>query len=258
MGDFEIILADNASTDGTLNEVSDPKFQIPNLNIVGNKENYGFSKGNNIAAKTAGGKYILFLNSDTEVKDRNFLNMIEFLEKNTGAGILGGKLTNINGSSQLSAGKFYNLFNLVIMLIGGERFGLVRVNPSIITKVDWVSGACMMIRRDVFEKIKGFDENIFMYMDDVELCFRAKKFGFDTYFFPNLKLLHTERGSGNKTFAILNIYKGILYFYKKHKSFWEYNLVKILLNTKAFAAFIIGIITGNKYLKKTYKQALKF
>jgi len=255
-GEFEIILVDNASADGTVDQIQNSKFQIPNFKIIRNKKNYGFSKGNNIAAKTAEGKYVLFLNSDTEVYDRKFLKMIEFLEKNKNVQVLGGKLTNIDGSSQPSAGKFYNLFNLFLMLIGGERFGMVRENPQEIKMVDWVSGACMMVRRDFFNKIGGFDENLFMYMEDMEFCFRVKKHGFETYFYPDLRLIHKERGSGNKTFAILNIYKGILYFYKKHKSKIEYNLARILLGIKAVTAFVLGMIIGNTYLKKTYKETL--
>jgi len=256
--ELEIILTDNASTDETIEAIQNSEFRIQNFKLIQNKENYGFSKGNNIASKNAKGKYILFLNSDTQVKDKGFLDMINFMDKNSQIGILGGKMTNANGSPQLSAGKFYNLFNLFLMLFGGERLGLVRSSPDKVTKVDWVSGACMMVRADVFKEIKGFDENLFMYMDDVELCFRAKKNGFLTYFYPNLKIIHEERGSSDKTFAIINIYKGILYFYKKHKTYWEYNLVKILLNAKAVIAFVIGTIIGNNYLKKTYKQALKF
>ena len=184
--------------------------------------------------------------------------MINFLNENSQIAVLGARVLNADGSSQPSSGKFYNLFNLFLVLIGGERLGLVRLKPNKITRVDWVSGVCMMIRFDVFKKIKGFDENLFMYMDDIELCFRVKESGYETYFYPNLNIVHSERGSSDKTFAILNIYKGILYFYKKHKPLWEYYLVKLLLNIKAITAFVIGTIIGDNYLKKTYKQALKF
>jgi len=257
-GEFEIILTDNASTDGTIEKISNLKSYTSNIRIIQNKENYGFSKGNNIAFKNAKGKYILFLNSDTQVKDKGFLDMINFLNENSQIAVLGARVLNADGSSQPSSGKFYNLFNLFLVLIGGERLGLVRLKPNKITRVDWVSGVCMMIRFDVFKKIKGFDENLFMYMDDIELCFRVKESGYETYFYPNLNIVHSERGSSDKTFAILNIYKGILYFYKKHKPLWEYYLVKLLLNIKAITAFVIGTIIGDNYLKKTYKQALKF
>jgi GT2 family glycosyltransferase len=252
-GELELILTDNGSSDGTLEAVK----KLPNLKIVENKENFGFSKGNNRGASNARGECILFLNSDTEIKDDGFLRMADFMEKNPKVGILGGKLLNTDGSIQKSAGNFYNLANLFFVLLGGERIGLVRKAPNKIEKVDWVSGACMMARTNLFNKLR-FDENLFMYMEDMELCYRAKKAGFNTYFYPDLNLVHKELGSGSREFAINQIYKGLLYFYKKHKPYWQYALVKFLLFSKAFIAFIIGILSNNPDLRKTYGQALRF
>ncbi len=256
--ELELIVADNASTDGTVKTISNLKSEILNLKLIQNKKNYGFGKGNNIAAKNAEGEYLLFLNSDTQVKDRGFLKMIEFLDKNPDIGILGGRLTNPDGLPQASAGSFYTLPNLFLMLIGAERIGLTRSSPLKISRVDWISGACMMVRAKLFEELKGFDENLFMYMEDVELCFRAKKKGALTYFYPNINVVHKKLGSSNRNFAIINIYRGILYFYKKHKNYWEYILAKILLTFKAIIAILIGILIGNNYLKNTYRKAIRF
>ena len=192
-GEFEIILIDNASKDETIKEVSNLK--IPNIKIIKNKDNLGFSKGNNVGVKNATGEFVLFLNSDTEVKDKGILKMGEFLDNNKHIAILGGKLENANGSTQASTGKFYSIFNLFLLLIGGERLGLLRSSPVRISKVDWVSGACMMVKRETFEKIGGFEEKLFIYMEDHELCFRAKEAGYLTYYYPFLSLLHKERGS---------------------------------------------------------------
>ncbi len=254
-GEFEIILVDNASTDGTVDAISDIRY--PDIKIIKNKENLGFSKGNNKGARNAVGQLVLFLNSDTEVKDKGLLNMVEFLESNEHIGILGGKLENVNGSSQASAGKFYSIFNLFLLLIGGERLGLLRNSPARISKVDWVSGACMMVKREAFEKIGGFEEKLFMYMEDQELCFRAKKAGYKTYYYPFISLLHKERGSSNRTFAIIHIYEGILYFYSKYKPKWQYKLAKSLLFAKAVLIKTLGRIIGNKYYISTYGQALE-
>jgi len=259
-GEFEIILVDNASTDDSVRAISNFQFPISNKNalkIIQNKENLGFSKGNNVGVKNAAGQFILFLNSDTEVKDKGLLKMVEFLEQNKHISILGGKLENANGSPQASAGKFYSIFNLFLLLMGGERLGFLRSSPARISKVDWVSGACMMTVRETFEKIGGFEEKLFMYMEDQELCFRAKKAGYKTYYYPFLSLLHKERGSSNRTFAIIHIYEGILYFYSKHLPKWQYRLAKSLLFTKAFLVKNLGRIIGNKYYINTYGQALE-
>ena len=248
----EIIVVDNASTDGSVASI---KSQIK---IIQNDKNFGFSKGNNIGANKATGKYLLFLNSDTQSRDGGFLRMVEFMEKNPKIGVLGGKLLSPDGSTQASTGKFYNLYNVAIVLLGGERVGLIRKSPKDTERVDWVSGASMMVRKNVFKKLKGFDENFFMYIEDMELCLRFKKIGYQTYFFENIKLMHKELGSSNRGFAINQIYKGLLYFYKKHKPYWQYLLVKTVLIGKALIAVLIGNLTNNTYLKNTYGKALRF
>jgi GT2 family glycosyltransferase len=144
------------------------------------------------------------------------------------------------------------------VLLGGERLRLIRKSGESLEKVDWVSGACLMIRQSLFKRLSGFDESFFMYMEDMELCFRAKKLGFLTYFYPDICLKHKELGSSNRTFAITHIYKGILYFYLKHKSYLEYLIVKALLIVKATVLIIVGSVTASSSLSNRYKKALSF
>lgn len=254
-GEVEVIVFDNASSDGTIKVLKEMFGDSTGVTIVAHGENTGFSKGNNIAVEYAKGTYILFLNSDTEVVDDSFFSMVKFMKENEQIGILGGKLVNPDGSIQVSAGKFYSLFNTVLMLLGAERFGALRYSPSQQMQVDWVSGACMMVRRDVFQKFHGFDDTIFMYMEDMELCYRLRKAGYTTWFFSGSFVKHKEQGSSNRTFAILQIYKGLLYFYKKHKPFWQYEIVKLLLKLKAGVLWIVGTIMHNTYLTQTYGKA---
>lgn len=247
---LEIIVVDNASSDSTISSLE----KIREIKLMKNSDNYGFSKGNNLGARIAKGKYLLFLNSDVQVKDKGFLDMTNFMDQNPKAGIIGGRLSNSDGSDQKSSGNFYTFINLLVSLFGGDF--LIRKSPKKIEKVDWVSGASLMIRKDLFNKLGGFDEKYFMYIEDMDLCFGAKKLGFNTYFFPHIKLVHKELGSGNRSFAVLEIYKGILIFYKKHiKS--QYLLVKFFLFLKSFISLLIGLLTNNSYLKKTYFGALK-
>lgn len=253
--DSEVIVVDNASLDGSTEMIGN---NFKDVILIENKKNLGFSKGNNIGAKKAKGEYLLFLNSDTELQDGGLAGMAEFLKTHSTVGILGGRLKNMNGSLQKSAGRFYTLLNVFLMLLGGEKIGMIRLTPSGVKQVDWVSGAFMMIRRELFGKLKGFDEHFFMYMEDMEICFRAKKLGFSTYFYPDVNVLHKELGSSNRTFAVVNIYKGVRFFYKKHKSLLEYQIVKRLLFFKAIVAILIGFISRNNYLTVTYRKALRF
>ncbi len=265
IGEFEIIVVDNASTDGTIEAVKNVRLQTPehsdggqaNLKLIENTENVGFSKGCNTGAKQASGRYLFFLNSDTQIKDTGLLEMVAYLEKNENVGIIGAKMVSTNGTHQASAGKFYTLLNVFIMLFGGERLGLLRLSPQRLTSVDWVSGASLMIKKDLFTKLLGFDEHFFMYVEDMELCFRVKKEGYKVIFYPDISIVHTQLGSSNREFAILQIYKGLSYFYKKHANILEFYILRSMLFLKACLAFLTGILFWNKDLIKTYSKALK-
>ena len=257
---FEAIVVDNASDIEDLKNLTEKitMQKYKNLKVIKNSENTGFSKGCNVGAKKAVGKYLLFLNNDTVVKDKGITGMMEYMEKNSDTSILGGQLKSTIEEKQPSTGKFYTLFNAFLFLVGMQRIGIVDKSPETISEVDWVKGALLMIRKDVFERLSGFDEKIFMYMEDMELCYRAKRLGYKTFFYPNITIIHQDQGSSNRTFAIVQIYKGLLYFYKKHKSPMEYVIVKAMLYTKAFLAIIIGFLTGNKYLTTTFRKAIQF
>lgn len=256
-GDVEVIIVDNKSEKENFEKIKKFSTSKKFINFIPNTENAGFGKGCNLGASKAKGEYILFLNSDAEVLDENILHMKDFLKNNQDIGIMGGKILNFDKTPQRSAGKFYNLLNFLIMIGGGEKFGLLRSSPEKTERVDWVSGAFMMVNKKLFNLIGGFDKNIFMYMEDMELSFRAKKKGIETYFYPDAKVMHKEYGSSNRAFAVLNIYKGLLYFYKKYKSSTEYGIVKFCLFVKAMLIYLLGKLSNNSYYVKTYGEALK-
>lgn len=257
--EFEIIVVDNNSTDKSVESIksSEDIKNIKGFQLITNDQNFGFSKGNNIGARKAKGKYILFLNSDTKIKDMGFIGMIEYLKSHPKVGVLGAKMISEEGISQPSAGRFYTLIVTLFMLFGGNRFKLLWNSPTKNTVVDWVSGASMMVRKELFDKLKGFDEHIFMYVEDMEFCYRVKNKGYEILFYSDIHIVHKELGSSNKEFAILSIYKGLLYFCKKHKGNWQYNFVRLLLIVKAMLAFCAGFISQNKELMQTYKKALR-
>lgn len=249
----EIIVVDNASADETLKIAS--KFDFVKITNAG--ENLGFSKGINSGAKKASGKYLLFINPDTVFKKGNLSEMVKIFEENEKAGVVGGKMITQTGVSEKSAGRFFNFVETIFIILGLDEKVGVRFSPEKETKVDFVSGGFMMIRADLFRKLNGFDEKFFMYVEDMELCFRAKKEGYDTYFTPDAEVSHKGQGSSNRGFAVINIYKGILYFYKKHKNIFEYYLIKMSLCFKALSVYLLGFLTNNSYYKKTYKEALR-
>jgi GT2 family glycosyltransferase len=253
--EYEIIVVDNASYDGT---VSMLKFQYKKVKVIENDKNYGFAKGVNMGTKKATGDVLLFLNSDTELpKDNHIKNALEELEKDS-IGIVGGLLLNSNKTIQRSFGKFYTPWRVFIMLVGGDRAEMALQKGEDNQSVDWVSGGFMFIKRDVFETVHGFDEHFFMYIEDMELCYRVKQKGYTVVFDTQIKVSHEGQGSSNRAFAIKNIYKNLLYFYKKHRSSFEYLIVKAMLVTKAYILIVVGILLFRKQLKKTYQEAVRF
>jgi GT2 family glycosyltransferase len=251
--DSEILIVDNDSKDDTVKLAK----RFSHAKVYETGKNLGFAKGINYGAKRAKGEYLLFINPDAVFKSGHFSDLVKVLEEHEKAGVVGGKLVGYDGIPEKSAGKFFNFFEAIMIILGlDEKIG-IRFSPNKLSKVDFVSGGFMMVRSEIFEKLGGFDENFFMYVEDMELCFRVKKAGFETYFSPNVVISHKGQGSSNRTFAIINIYKGILYFYKKHKGNFEYNIVKFLLFGKAKCIYILGRLTNNDYYKETYGQALE-
>lgn len=246
----EIIVVDNASKDESAQMVEE---DFPNITLIENKENVGFAKGVNVGAKQAKGDYLLILNSDTEFVDDSLAQMVAFADEHKDAGAVGGKT-----GKQRSFGKFLTL-PYVFLLLYAERFiGKQEHNQDTVQKTDWVSGGFMLVRRSIFEQVGGLDERIFMYIEDMELCFRIKQAGYGVYYFPKAQVKHLGQGSSNRSFAIIHIYQGLVYFYQKHKSHREYLIVKNMLKLKALVAIFVGTITRNGYLKSTYKKALQF
>jgi len=191
------------------------------------------------------------------VQDKGILAMAHYLEKHPEIAILGGQLRNFDGSLQASAGKFYTPFNATLLLLGMQKYGLLDKSPHTIEEVDWVKGAMFMIRQKIYMQMGGFDQNIFMYTEDMELCYRARQAGYKIYFYPDIHVMHADQGSSNRTFAIINIYKNLLYFYKKHRSPEEYQYITWLLTTKAKVLIFLGKLLQKTYLVETYQQALK-
>jgi GT2 family glycosyltransferase len=252
---FEVIVVDNASKDDSVARI---KKEFPKVTLIESKENLGFGNGINLGAKSAKGEYLLFLNSDAEIEVDVFENMVQFMQSDEKIGILGGKLVNHDGSMQRSFSNFYGLKDIAILLFGREKLEMTLLGKDIRKEVDWVTGGCMFIRTSIFTAIQGFDPNIFMYIEDMEICYRVKKLGYKIYYFPELTVKHLGYGSSNREFAITNIYKGLVYFYKKHKSSAELATVKALLRLKAYGVLGVAGVTRNSHLSVTYKKALQY
>ncbi|CAN5193947.1 N/A [soil metagenome] len=249
---YEIIVVDNDSKDASVAMI---KHDFKQVRLIENKENGGFAKGINIGVTKAKGEYLLFLNSDAELMDDNLLRLLAHFEQKK-VGVVGGLLSNANGSAQRSSGKFYTLAQVFLTLLLGDK-GEQLMQSHSIQETDWVSGGFMLMRKELFEELGGFDENFFMYVEDMELCYRVKLKKYTVLINPTVRVLHVGHGSSNRTFAIVNIYKGVLYFSQKHRSLFSYIIVRGLLLSKAYIAIGVGRLTHNTYLTKTYREAVQ-
>lgn len=255
----EVIVIDNNSTDGSVEELQRLHNNHPNLVLKENKENIGFGKANNQAVGMAKSDYILLLNSDTVVLENALEKLFEFYIKNEETyAFAGGKLLNQDMTPQASAGVFFTLpMVFAFLFLQGDKLGITRSSPDETVKTDWISGACILTKKKYYEALNGFDEGIFMYMEEVDLLYRASKKGWHTGFYPEARFIHLGSASSNKTYPILQVYRGLSYFYKKHYSSISRLLLKSMLQLKALIALFIGRITGNSYLKQTYEEAYR-
>ena len=189
---IEIIIVDNASTDGTVGQF---KSEYPDVLIIENKNNIGFGRANNQAIHQSRGKYILLLNPDIILIEPCLTEMINFLKNHSKVGCVGTKLINTDNRIQKSYFKtFPTPFNQF-----KEGMLLNRLKNIISPKdkdtqnrfeVAWLVGACMMFKSELLKTLRGFDEQYFMFGEDVDLCYQLKKIGFKIYYLNDIKMLH--------------------------------------------------------------------
>lgn len=229
-----IIIVDNASIDETFLSF---KKLFPDIHIVKNRKNLGFAKAANQGAKIAKGEYLLFLNPDTVVNPETVQTIIKVLKSKKDAPIVGCKTFNKDGSLQPSCGNFPTISNIILdripilnkifstELIRNEKYYEKEQTP------DWVSGAFFLVKKSIFEELGGFDEQYFLYVEDVDFCYRAKKAGYKIYYTPNASIIHFDQGKSKerKKFKALQMRRGFSLFFSKHKPSFYLNLWKMLL-----------------------------
>ncbi|MEK7543842.1 MAG: glycosyltransferase family 2 protein [Patescibacteria group bacterium] len=251
---YEVIVVDNASGDGSPELVRN---KFPQVHLVCNKVNVGYGKANNQALHKARGTHVLLLNSDIVVQNDAIGVLYRFV-KDKDKVFAGGKLFNEDGSLQPSCGPFFSLPVAALMLFAkGDYWGATRYSPDQTQRVDWVSGACLMGRKSAFTDLGFFDERIFMYMEEIELLYRAKEKGYMAFFVAEAQCIHTgAASSGERRTPVVNIYKGLVYFYKKHHSPLAGEVLRGMLRAKALAAILLGRMIGKPTIIRTYEEAL--
>ena len=227
---FEIFVIDNNSQDGSIEAIEK---EFPNVNIIKNPVNAGFGAANNLAIKQANGKYILCLNTDTLLINNAIKIMYDFMnkEENKNVAVCGSSLYDENLNYVMSFANFPNFFNtLSISWLFKKLFPILRnqKEPNDIKEVDFITGADIFFRKSILDKIGLFDENFFMYAEEVDLCKRIKKEGYSIKIIPHAKIIHLEEKSSKNFWKNAQMRVKSKYIYaRKHQSLFELYSMKI-------------------------------
>lgn len=189
--DTEVIIVDSGSQDGTVKILKQEKLKLIDIG-----ENIGYGRGNNLAAKVAKGEYLFFLNPDTEILDNALNKLLRFAEHSS-FGIIAPQLIEPSGSIQPSVRKLPTLLGAIKEFWFGKKSEFEAYAPSgqKETEVESVVGAAILIRRDYFLKLGGFDEKYFMYFEDLDLCRKVIRDSQKIIYLPSVKIKHLVGGS---------------------------------------------------------------
>jgi len=240
---FEVIVVDNGSNDGSIEMI---RRKFPQVKLIENNENVGFSKATNRGIEMSTSRYVLLLNSDTVLLD-DFHDVLVYADNNPQIGAIGCKLLYPNGSIQPSANQFISLGDEILRtfrmgqygrrpelrgfiinhlgrLVGGSvsTYLLSCEGKRNICQVDWVSGACLLVRRSAINEIGLLDENFFAYYEDIDWCRRMRKAGWKIVYYPAVKIIHltgesSQQSEKNNIYHSLVHYRSKFYYHKKYK-----------------------------------------
>ncbi len=215
---FEVIVTDSNSQDGSVEMVN---LQFPQVKLIDNRKNLGFSKGNNVAIKEAKGRYILLLNADTEIGQDTLDVSLKYMDQHPDVGAMGCKVVLTNGKLDAACRrKFPNPINSFLRLFGLKKYSDYNITAPIDQEieVDAIMGAYFMVPRPVIDKVGMLDEDFFMYGEDLDWCWRIKHAGYKIMYYPKAEIIHYKYGSSSVVpfRSIKWAHNSMIIFYQKH------------------------------------------
>lgn len=252
---FETIVVDNGSTDRSAEMVRD---EFPAVRLISSPVNLGFAGGNNLGFCECRGNYILLLNSDTITLPSTLPGMKALLDKHPEAGCVGCRHLNEDGSLQRSMDTFPSLMNDFLSYTDLHRLEIFKPyllrnfawwsDHDVEREIDWVNGACMMVRREILDEVGMLDEGYFIYAEEVDWCYRIKQAGWRIFFTPNAEIIHLGGKAMDRVpdKRIILKYKGQYRFYSKHYTTWKRVVFRLLVSMIAllriFLIFFLMLI----------------
>jgi GT2 family glycosyltransferase len=249
--DAEVIVVDNNSVDGSLAMLHE---KFPDVVLIDNKRNTGFSFANNQAMRISKGEYVLLLNPDTVVEEDTFSSIISFMDAHPEGGGLGVKMIDGKGKFLPESKRglptpevaFYKIFGLSLIFPKSKIFGryhLGFLDNDHVHEIEILSGAFMFMRRSVLDEVGLLDEDFFMYGEDIDLSYRITKAGYKNYYFPFTRIIHykgesTKKSSINYVFVF---YRAMIIFARKHFSQQNANLFSFFINLAIYLRAAVAI-----------------
>jgi len=221
----EIIVVDNASSDGSVEMVC---AEFPAVRLIANQTNRGYTGGNNDGIAAATGRYVMILNPDTRVLDDALAAMVAYADAHPDVGVVGPQLLNPDGSVQSSRRRFPTLMTGLFESTWLQplaprdvlrRYYVLDRPDDTIQEVDWLFGACFLVRRKVIQQVGTLDEDFFMYSEEMDWCYRMRQAGWKVVYLPEAQVIHYGGKSSDQVAAQRHIYfqtSKVRYFRKHH------------------------------------------
>jgi len=248
--DYQIVVVDNASNDDACSRLIHQRF--PQAVLHCSSKNLGFARGSNLGCKLSTGDALLFLNPDTQIQDNVFVRMVEHLHSNPGIGAVGARLLNTDRSLQISCVQAYpTIWNqLLDSDLLRNMFPMLRLwgmqplfaKAGVPAKVDAISGACLMVKREVFSVVGGFDDSYFMYVEDLELCRRITSAGYAIHLMNDCEVIHhggTSSAKQSDHFANIRQQEALLQYFRASKGSWYCWLYRAALTSVSAMRLIV-------------------
>lgn len=253
---MEVIVCDNGSTDGSVTMIKD---EFPDVVCIDNKKNLGFAAGNNPGLKRAKGRYVLLLNSDTEVSKHALSEMIVFMDTHSDAGASTCKLTLADGTMDPACHRgfptpwvsFTYLTKLEKLFPKTRLFGQYHQgykDVSTVHEVDCISGAFFMVRRTAIDAVGLLDEEYFMYAEDIDWAYRIQKAGWKILYNPKVTVLHKKKQSGRANISKNRRVQTEIYFHTYNWLFYKKNFARMYGPVMTF--FVDAVYTLRLFLLK--------
>lgn len=271
----EVILIDNNSEDKIGEKI---KVKFPKVKVLRRETNGGFGENNNMGMKIAKGRYVLLLNDDTKIIDKKiFKEMVEWMDSHPKVGLSSCALINPDLKNyQGSGGYFPNLSRVIAWMtfiddipyldklikpyhpMHGLSF--FHTNEEYFKKShkqDWVTGAFFLMRKQAMDQAGLFDEDFFLYVEEVELAYRFMKKGWETWYLPQWKIVHYGMATTGSEKATVMEMQNLKLFYKKHMPSWQIHVLTFFLKVGAILRFMAYFLLGRVSVAKIYAKAIK-